>query len=105
MVCQLLLVSIKQLRPVCLTKVSFRIIARLPLVCFIVFVSLSDNVGIKRNKWKTLAADRLARRSAIHQGVQDYEKRRRNHAITKRQEQKARRDARTAGTAPPTPAG
>ena len=64
-----------------------------------------DNVGIKCNEWETLAADRPAWRSAIHPGVQDYEKRRRNHAITKRQEQKARRDARTAGTAHPAPAG
>ena len=64
-----------------------------------------DNVGIKRNEWETLAADRPAWRSVIHKGVQDYEKRRRNHAITKRQEQKARRDARTAGTAPPAPSG
>ena len=64
-----------------------------------------DNAGIKRKEWTILAADRPACRSAMHQGVQDDEKRRRNHSITKRQEKKARRDARTAGTAPPAPAG
>ena len=62
-------------------------------------------VSVCRCECEILSADRPAWRSEIHQGVQDYEKRRRSHAITKRQEQKARRDARTAGTAPPAPAG